>query len=345
MSTAVLVVPGITADIANESAWISVILSSIVGFIVLGIVNNLGMRFPRETLPQYAEILLGKILGKIVTGAYILFFLIISIIVGREFTDFITLNLMPETPSIVFNLFLVLIGAYAASKEIEVIARMTQFILPIFTLALTFLIGFALFDADFSHLLPFFDKGIPVVLKGSIVPAAWFGQIVVLVFLIPMTNKPQEVFKKSAYAILVTGLFLTTITAITITIFGPEQTGGLVFPFLYLAKYIKILGIQRLEYIVIFIWVSGIVIKTAVFYYIECFALVKVFSLKGKKTVIVILGILQVFLPNYLFHNPPEVGLFIKTYLPFISFFFELAIPLFLLFLAIIKRKKVRRLN
>ncbi|UWG99235.1 spore germination protein [Dehalobacter sp. DCM] len=343
--TALMITSEITADKAGESAWISIVLSMIVGLIELGIIYNLGMRFPRKTLSQYSEILLGKTLGKILSFAYVVFFMALSIFVSRLFTSFITVNLMPETPTIVFYFFLTLMGAYAVSKEIEVIARMAQFILPIAVFALSFLVIFPILNADFSQLLPLFDKGVSAVLRGSLVPSVFFGEIIILVFLMPLVNKPQEVLKKGCYSIVAAGLFITLITAITVAVFGPEQTRSLAYPFLHLAKAIKILGIQRLEYFVIFIWVSGLVVKIAVLYYVECFALVKLFSLRDKRIVILIVGIMQVFLPNYLFKTPFQVAPFINIFWPPVAFLFELVIPLGLLFLAIIKRKKVRRLD
>lgn len=316
-----------------------------VGLVELGIVYNLGMRFPQKTLTQYSEILLGKILGKMLSFGYIAFLIFMSFFVVSAFTDFITIHLMPETPRIVFNFFLTLLAAYAVFQGLEVIARIAQFVLPLGLLGLSFLILFPLFNADFSQLLPFFDKGIPAVLSGVILPAALFGELAVLTFLLPMTNKPQEVFKNGAYGLLTAGFFLTAVTTVTIAVFGPEQTQILLFPFLHLAKSIKVMGIQRLEYFVIFIWVSGIVVKIAVLYYIECFTIVKVLALKDKKLVMMILGILQVIVPNYMFKNSFESGMFFATYWAPFALLFELAIPLLLLLLAVIKGKKVRRLN
>ncbi|WP_348980868.1 endospore germination permease [Dehalobacter sp. 14DCB1] len=343
ISTAILLIPGITAEKAAESAWLSVLIALAVGIVNLMLIYYLGKRFPKLTLPEYAEILLGKTLGKILTFGYVLFFLIISITVLREFTDFLNMNLMPETPPYVFQTGLMIVAAYAVIKGIEVIVRVNQFILPLFILSLAVLLALAVRDMDLNNLQPFLDKGVLSVLDASLVPIAWFGQIVVLIFLFPKVNQSEDILKNGILGIIAAGILLTFINIATITVFGPEYTGEMYFAFLYLAKYIKFITIQRLEFLVIFIWVSGIVVKVAVMYYLETMTLVRMFSLKNKKYVLLGLALLNIIAPNLLFESPLDVGYFLKNIWPSIGLTFELLIPGLLLLLTIIEKKKVRR--
>ena len=343
MSTALLFVPGITAERAKQSAWLASLFASLAGFISLWVVGKLGQRFPGHTLPQYSKIILGKTLGKIVGGAYVLFFLFANILVIREFSDFLTITLMPETPRVIFSAIIVLIGAYAASKGIEVIARMTQFVLPLFVFTLVFLLGLATPNMELGKLQPFLERGILPVIWGAVVPASWYGEIVVLVILMPMVNKPQEIKRKGAYALLGALFFLTAETLITLTIFGPNLTGDLLFPFWYLAKYIEFGNyLQRMESLIVFLWVISIVIKVAVFYYLVCFATAQVLNLKGYKPVIYVTAFVQILGANFLFTNTSQVSEFLSQNWPPFGLLFEVGLPLILLAVTVIRGKQVR---
>jgi spore germination protein (amino acid permease) len=340
MATSILFVPGITAERAKQSAWIAAIFASLAGFVSLGIVSKLGQRFPQHTLPQYSEILLGMTLGKIVGGAYAIYFLAVNILVIREFSEFLTNTLMPGTPGVVFSAIIVLIGAYAASKGIEVITRMAQFVLPLFVVSLVVLLGLAAPNMELGKLQPFLEGGVLPIIWGSVVPASMYGEIVVLVILLPMVNKPQEIKRKGALTLLAAVFFLTADTLIILTIFGPYLTGDLLFPFWYLAKFIEFGNyLQRMESLIVLLWVVGIVIKVDIFYYLICFTTAQVLNLKGYKSVVYPLALVQILAATFLFKNTLELSKFLSQNWPLFGLLFEVGLPLILLTVAVIRGK------
>lgn len=343
VSSAILYMPAITAERAKQSAWIASMVASLAGFVSLWVIVKLGQRFPQHTLPQYSEIILGKILGKFVGGLYVLYFLVVNILVIRQFSDFLTVTSMPETPGLIFNALIVLIGAYAASKGIEVIARMTQFVLPLFVFTLVFLFALATPNVELGMLQPFLEGGIQPILWGSVVPASWYGEIVVLAILLPMVNRTQEVKRKGALALLAAMIFLTADTLVTLTIFGPNLTGDLLFPFWYLAKYIEIGNyLQRVESLLVYLWMTGIVIKVAVFHYLICLTTTQVLNLKKYKLLSYGVVIVQIMGATFLFKNTSQLSEFLSQNWPPFGLIFEVGLPVILLAIAVIRRRKAR---
>jgi spore germination protein KB len=340
MSTGVLFVPGITVDKAEQSAWISVMLSLPAGLMALGLTNALGKRFPRQTLAQYAGLLAGKVLGKLTGLGFLMFLLTVSVVIITEFSGYINNNLMPETPKFVLNGLLSLIAAYAAAKGIEVIARVIQFILPIFLFAIMAITLLSIIDINLGNLLPLMETDLIKVISGAIAPSTWMGQIVILAVLFPALNIQQEALRKGVSALSGAGILLMLLTIVTIGIFGSKLAGDLIFPFHALAKYVKFMTIERLEFLVIFIWVSGIVVKTAVFFYLESIIITQIFNIKSKTIIFSFLIAGQTILATYLSGNPQEVSKFITKTWPPIAFFFELAVPAGLLAIALIRGKK-----
>jgi spore germination protein KB len=343
MATVILFVPGITAEKAKQSAWMAPLLASGVGFISLWVVWKLGQRFPGKTLPQYSEILVGKIFGKILAGGYVLFFLTVNVLVIREFSEFLTVTLLPETPGIVLTTAIVLVGVYSAAKGIEVIARMVQIILPLFIFTLLFMLVLAAPGMELGKLLPLMEGGVLPIVRASVAPASWYGEIVVLVMLLPMVNKPKEVKRKGVLALLAAAVFLTLDTVVTLAVFGPNLTGNVVFPFWFLVRYIEFGNyLQRVESLIVVLWVAGIVLKVALFSYLVCFTTAQVLGLKKYKPVLYPAAPVQILIATYLAGNTQDLSEILDKYWPPFGLMFEVVLPVVLLAVAVVRRKKVR---
>lgn len=343
MATVILFVPGITAQKAKQSAWLVPLVSSLAGFFTLWLTWKLGQRFPQKTLPQYSTIILGKFLGKALSGAYVFFLLILNLLVVREFTDFLNDTLMPNTPNLVFMLAVMLVGGYGAYKGIEVIARMTQFVMPLFIFSLLALIGLALQCFNWGNLLPFLEGGMKPIVLASISPASWYGETVILVLLLPLVNKPLEVKSKGVFAILGVAVLLSLETLVTTAALGAELPGNLLFPFWYLARFIDIgnLGF-RIETLIVILWITGIVTKVALIHYLICLTTAQTLGLKSYKGVVIPAGLILVLAAKYIVMNTLELSEFLGQVWPPFALVFELLFPLILLLTAKLRRKHGR---
>lgn len=342
----ILFVPGIAAQIARQSAWLLFISSSLAGLITLWIIVKLGLRFPRLTLPQYSEIILGKISGKIISAAYALFFLTVNILMNREFSEFLTNSLSIGTSVLILNAAIVLVSGFGAFKGIEVIVRMAQFVLPLFVFSFLFLFSLAVPNVDWEKLLPLFEGGLQPIFLGSIVPASFYGEIVILVMLLPIVNNPQEVRRKTLYALLAITGFSALATLIMLTVIGPDLMGHLLFPLWYLTRIIEFKSyIQRIEGLVFPLWISGVVVKSAVFYYLASLAAAQVLGLKTHKTVVCVLAPIQITAATFLFGNIFQLYDVLNKYWPPFGLVFEVVLPLLLLMIAALRKKRQKVMN
>jgi len=96
-----------------------------------------------------------------------------------------------------------------------------------------------------------------------------------------------------------------------------------------------------LEFLVVFIWVSGIVVKVSIFLYLESVAIMQIFALKNKAIIFGLLFMVHTVLATLPFSNPQETNLVLTKFWPLISFVFELVVPAGLLFIALLKGQKV----
>jgi len=78
--------------------WLSPIWGSISGFITIIIVYRLHQLYPRETLIQYSQHILGRIPGKVVSFFFLFFFFHISGEALRNYADFLVGTFLNKTP-------------------------------------------------------------------------------------------------------------------------------------------------------------------------------------------------------------------------------------------------------
>ena len=109
------------------------------------------------------------------------------------------------------------------------------------------------------------------IIRGSIAPSSWYGEISLLAVLFPFVNKSKEVKKKGLIALVTITLIATIDVSITIGVFGPELTASYQLPYWSMVRSIEVGEIvQRLESFILVFWIGGIIIKAALLCYLLC---------------------------------------------------------------------------
>ena len=333
MATAVLFVPAITAQRAAQNAWLATsLLPGVLGFAVLWVAWKLGQHFPDRILPRTLEELLGKWLGKAIAVLYLLFLLFMNTLILREFGDFIIIAYLPKTPLVVLHAVIILLAWYAAGKGLEVIVRMTQFVVPLGVVGFFLIILLSIPNMQPARLLPVLEEGVRPLLSASLIPASWYGEIAILLFIQPQVNKPGEILRQGGYALLLITLFCTLDTLAALMVFGPELSGTFVFPFWSLARYIEYRSIERVDSLIVIVWISGMVIKAALIYYVFCLAGAQVFNLASYRKLLLPAAILHMLAVSWFNPDTLQLADILARIWPPLALVFELGLPaLFLL--------------
>jgi len=338
--TAVLFLPAETAASSAQDAWLAVIAGSISGFITLFLIIWLGSMYPGKTIFQYSEDILGRYAGKLVALAYVWLFLQMAFLVMRQFGEFLTTAFLPDTPMSVFNISLVFIAGLAVLSGLEVIARTNRIILILIVSFLVGVLALSTYRWDLFNLLPFFAGGLKQIAVGTISPASYYSQIIILAVFLPfLTNFRQAVWGGTA-ALAVTA-FLLTITIIGIlSTLGPEFTSVARIPIHLFVRSINVGQLlTRFEVIVMVIWVAGIFIKTSVFYYCAALGIGQIFGLSDYRPVVLSLGVIIATFSMAIFENINELSAFIATIWPLYSLaVYFIGLPLFLLIAALLRQ-------
>ncbi|PHE52522.1 hypothetical protein COF68_34665, partial [Bacillus toyonensis] len=91
-----LVIPA-TIRTAKQDAWISLLIAGGVGIALTFLATTLGSLYPKQTLIEFSQTILGKWLGKLLLIPYFFGWYMIIWITVREFGEFIIIALFHNT--------------------------------------------------------------------------------------------------------------------------------------------------------------------------------------------------------------------------------------------------------
>ncbi|MTI81546.1 MAG: hypothetical protein FH758_11820 [Firmicutes bacterium] len=338
ISTADIFLPNIVAQQAGRDSWISILIALAEALVVAAVAVALGLRFPRLTLVQISQKVLGKWLGWILAFIFVnAFFLSLFFLIVGEFGVIIKSSFLQQTPLIVLNGLLIIIAAYAVYQGIETIARVTEILMPL-GIGVLFLVGLLVLpEVDINNYLPIMEEGIVPVINGSYRLVSFLGEGIIILMLIPYVNQPQKVPSTISWSMIILAAFLL-IGVLAIGMFGPQQTANMTFPALQMVRRIQIGDfLEHLDAIIMTIWVGGIYIKSVIIYYICCIGYAQLFNVKHYRLLIPPIGIVVTAISIEYVSNIIGLIDYIANALPGQALIFEFLIPLLLLVVAAVR--------
>ncbi|MCZ0754424.1 GerAB/ArcD/ProY family transporter [Anoxybacillus sp. J5B_2022] len=334
IATAILLVPAITAHHANQDMWISPIWASLTGFVTVYIAILLHNYYPQQTVIEYSEQIVGKFFGKIVGFIFLLFYLHTNGIIIREYGEFIVGNFFVRTPLIFVMGSMIFVCALAVRGGVEVIARLSEMIVPVVIIVIVFFIILLIPDMNITNMLPVMEKGIFPSIKGAIIPQSWFSEFFLIAFFLPYVAD-QENRKKWAIMSVVAVLFTLFLVNITVLFVLGNITARFVYPVMSAVRYVSIADfLEHLEAFVMAIWVAGAFLKISVFYYVFVLGTAQWLRLSDYRLLVFPSGFLLLVFAVWTAPNLMELSLFLGTTVPFYLDSVQTIIPSFLLLIA-----------
>jgi len=335
--------PGLNSPPANQDLWLSDLVALIIQLIFAIPVYLLYKRFPNQSIIQYSQALFGKA-GKLLGLLLVWFFIHVGLLTLSQFNTYINSVIMPETPKLFFTISLTLTCAYAVSKGIKVLGRLSEIIAVLLMVSIVSLVLLLLKDMDFNEFLPILEKGPFPVIGGGFTIATRTIEVLGLAMLLPKlsdTKKLKSVFI-IGYSLII--LFFIIMTMAPILVFGVENAKAQVFPFFTTIRIISVADfIERIDSIHFAVWVLGAFVKVSFYYYLAVLGLSQVFQLQSYKPLIIPAAALIVPLCILISPNIVELMEFTSYKIfTWYSFFFIFVIPVILIVTALIRKKGIR---
>ncbi|ASN07387.1 spore gernimation protein [Virgibacillus necropolis] len=339
VGTGIIFIPGITAKYAKHDMWLSPIWASFIGFLAVLIAFQLHKMYPRQTIIQYSEHIIGRIPGKVLGFVFLFFYIQMNAGGVRIYADFIAGTFFSQTPLIVIISTMILVCGFAVRGGIEVVGRSAQLFIPLYVAFLMIIIILLLPELDPKNIFPIMENGVMPTIKGAITPQSWFAEFLLISFLLPFLTDVEKGRKWGIISVFIVMLTFVATNLVTLFLLG-EITASFTYPLLAASRYISIAGfLQHLESVVMAIWVAGTFIKFSVVYYAIALATAQWLDLSDYRPIVFPLGFLTLLLSIWGVSSEIESAHYNSIIFPFFSLIVQTLIPILLLLIAVLRKR------
>lgn len=344
LATVIYFMPQVAARVVEQDAWITSLLATGWGILNLLVIIALARRFPNLTLIEYLPLILGRPLGKLLGALYTVWFISIGAFILREFGMLLNIAAMPETPTAVFIVTVIILVFYAVRSGLEVWTRVNEILVPLIILAIIAVIILPVPEMDFRRLLPVADHALGPLLVSSFISASWRGEVFMAAMFIPALASFRHTSRNLVMVVILIGIILSAIEVATIAIFGGVDTGQLELPVFSLARMISLAKVfDRLEVLIVFTWILGNFIKICAFMYCSLQATSQVLGFKDYQFLLLPTAVLMVALADNELESVAEFTDFLaNVWAGYALLSFELVIPIILYLIAIFRPHEKR---
>ena len=209
----------------STGAWAAILAAAVLILPAALMLCALAKRYPGETLMEYAPKAAGKVAGNLLAGVYALFFLVFAGLLISYFSHVVVTWILPHTDYRWVAGFLVLICAYAISKDFTSLIRLVSFVGALCVLAVLAMRVLMIVFGNMDNLLPLIE---PDVLRAGLPDAT--GRIFGFFFCIgSLAILPQGKHNRGSMLIVILGVLgaaflLALVCAACISVLGVPQT-------------------------------------------------------------------------------------------------------------------------
>lgn len=326
-------IPRRAAQMVGTDAWLTAIVMAPLTVLLVVTITRLGLRFPNQTLIEYAPRIMGPLLGRAVGLATMAFWILVTARVARQVGDLIKTVLLDRTPLEVILLVLLLSAAYLSRHGVEPMARVAQIMIllvpPFFVM-----IALSLVEARPENLLPVLSNGPLPILRAAIDVLPQFEGLEIPLMLIPFLKIPGQATRAGVVALTVVGLSGIMIMVAIQTVIGVGDATEVLWPGLLVVQAVELPGffLERLSTLFTALWIAVTLPTISVNLFLSALSLSRLARLSEQKPFVLPLVPL-VFALALTPANLKEVEVFDKA-LSFLGMIVMVVTPLILLVVA-----------
>ncbi|MBC8061039.1 MAG: endospore germination permease [Clostridiaceae bacterium] len=328
---------------AKQNSWISVILGVILALPAVMVYARLLSLYPRKDLFDILMELFGSLLGRILSLVYIWFAFHLGTLVLRNYLEFTSNVVFPDTPAWLLPLFLVPLISWVTKGGIEVLGRCAEFlILFIIGLIILITISLSMPRIEIKNILPIMYDGFrPVFMSAFAAFSFPFAETIIFTMCFSSLKTTRSPYKAYILGLIIGGFFLLIATLRNILILGAGAIAENYFPSNVAVSVIH-LGdlLQRLELSVSAVLIICVFIKLSVCILGVCNGVSKIFKLKDFKFLATPICAMLFTFSLFIYSSTMEMNEFAFKVWPYYAFLFQAILPALIIIVAEIKNWK-----
>lgn len=337
------VIMGINST-ARQDSWISLLMVPFLMFPMLLVYGRIMRLFPEKDFFEAIEIIFGKVFGKLFIILMTWYALHLCALVLRNFSEFIEISFMPETPQVAIMIAMMLVTIYMSVSGIETMGRWSVGMLP-FVLGVAMLTtALAVPKMDFTNILPVMEHSVKTIAGGSYKLFTFpFAETVLFLCLADSVRKKDSPYKIYIYAMIFSLLVLLMVILRNTFLLGPELLAAEYFPSFTTARIVDVGDFMaRIEGTIAMNFILTGIVKITVCLIAAAKGMSKLFQTGNYRWLVFPMGMLTVAFSSIVYENAMEMFDFLEIY-QYYAIPFEIIIPLLLWILAEIQARRQKQ--
>lgn len=287
LSPAIRLFPGLAAREAGKAGWLAPVAAVIPMILLILLVHSFFKENKEASLSDIYNKVIGKVAGKILCFLYLIWVLILLALYVRYYAERLLSSIMPHTSISFFIISMLILVFFAVRSGLIPLARVNEVFFGIFLIMM--LITFVLASPGIKYRnfmnVSYLDT-LPVIKASHTITAIW-GYFLFIFFFGDKINDKENIKRFGFQGVLAAFVVATLILITTIGTIGPNLMPRISLPFFMVVKNISIFEtLERLESIIISLWVISDFVTISVFTYISISLIKSIFNLSETKTLV-----------------------------------------------------------
>jgi spore germination protein KB len=319
-----------TAGEAKKDIWLAMLLGMLLGAVVIILYCKIINTNPGWNVFDINELVFGRLFGSLINIAYIWFAYSLGALVMNNFSEFITIVGMPDSPMVYGIVPLIIICIWGVKAGIEVLGRWSEFFIIILIAIMIFSNTFSIPSFEWRRILPVLQEGIKPVLKGAFTAFTFpFGETVLFLMVSSCFKDRKSPYKSLLIGLTLSGVLVTIFAVRNIFVIGPEMLSRSYFPSYTALSTINVGEfVQRIETAVTVSFLITGFIKISICILAACNGLTKLFRLEDYHILVTPVA-LTVFATSFIvFENIIEAVNFTQQVSPYYKTIFIVILPI-----------------
>jgi spore germination protein KB len=337
------IIIGVNSD-AGQDSWISLILAIIMMLPLAMMYARIIKLNPEESLFDILEKLFGKIIGRIIVVFMTWYAIHLGTLVICNFTKYINLSSLPNTPEILVAIVLLFITVYICRSQISTFGKWGIIILAIIILVWITTILIAIPNMEINHITPILNHSFNTILGSAIKDFSFpFAETVLFLCLGCFIKKNDNSYKIYLYAILLSGIVLFIVFIRNLFVLGVNIMTEMYFPSFVTARVLQ-LGdfFTRIEGVITINFIFAGITKIAICLLVASKGIAKVINIKNSKDLIVPTSLLFLAMGSIMYQNILQMYDFVNVYFIY-AFPFQVLIPFIVWIASEIRNKREKK--
>lgn len=336
---------GIMAREVGGDMWISTIISSVQGIVIMAVVILAIKRLPNGDMIDQYEKILGKWISKGIALLVFLFFLGAYGSIMATFVYHLKDYFLPESNIILFIVAAFLIGTYAIHFGLEVIARMALIgVFSVMALNILLLAG-SISEFDIKELQPTFSSGfVSTVWASRHHDTDWAIATMMTCMILPLVRDNTTWIRSSTAGLIFSGVIIVMWPILEVGVLSPEVAAQYIVSCMQMARSAEIgLFLHRYEMIMIAFFALSILTQIMMTFLCSSIAVQKIIGLKDYRPVIIPVGIVLSAFSYWMVGSHHRAMGIIENEWVLVSLSLAIGLPGMLFVLGAIFKKKLKK--